>query len=76
MANRVDRRGFLKLGATAGLTSVAGGVLATPDNEGNNPTTPNEPRVARYVQLGNTDMKISDVSFGSSRLSMQIWLLP
>ncbi len=59
-----DRREFLKTGALAslgvGLLSVAGEVGAAINS------TP--PRVRRYVPLGSTGLKISDISFGSSRL--------
>jgi uncharacterized protein len=59
-----DRREFLKTGALAslgvGLLSVASEVRAA--------INPAPPRVQRYVPLGSTGLKISDISFGSSRL--------
>jgi uncharacterized protein len=59
-----DRREFLKTGALAslgvGLLSVASEVGAA--------INPTPPRVQRYVPLGSTGLKISDISFGSSRL--------
>jgi predicted aldo/keto reductase-like oxidoreductase len=60
----VGRREFLKRGALAGLgvglMSVAGKVIASVPRAG----------VGRYTPLGRTGMKISDISFGSSRLSV------
>jgi predicted aldo/keto reductase-like oxidoreductase len=57
----LDRRDFLVRGASAvgaGLLGAAGvDVLAAPA----------EPQVRRYAPLGSTGMKISDISFGSSR---------
>ena len=58
----MQRRSFLKLGAAAGTvyacsrstTSLASTV---------------EPRIQRYVPLGSTDLTVSDISFGGSRLS-------
>jgi uncharacterized protein len=59
-----DRREFLKTGALAslgvGLLSVASEVGAA--------VNPAPARVQRYVPLGSTGLKISDISFGSSRL--------
>jgi len=59
-----DRREFLKTGALAslgvGLLSAASKVRAA--------INPTPPRVQRYVPLGSTGLKISDISFGSSRL--------
>ncbi len=59
-----DRREFLKTGALASLgvslLSVASEVRAA--------INPTPPRVQRYVPLGSTGLKISDISFGSSRL--------
>ena len=58
---RLDRRDFL-LGGAAGAASLIGGIATA--------TTPaaTEPRVRRFVPLGRTGMKISDISFGSSRM--------
>lgn len=57
----VDRRTFLQAGAAAGL---AAGLL---------PLLPaaaraEAPRIRRQVRLGRTDLKVSDIGFGSSRL--------
>lgn len=59
---RLDRRDFL-LGSAAGAASLIGGVAAAAAP----PAA--EPRVRRFVPLGRTDMKIGDISFGSSRMS-------
>lgn len=60
--HELDRRAFL-LGGVAG---AAGLLTAGPiDALASEP----EPRVQRYVALGKTGMKISDISFGSSRMS-------
>lgn len=58
-----SRRGFLKAGALAsavGLTAQAEAAQRQTRNAGN--------QVRRYVRLGRTELSISDVSFGSSRL--------
>ncbi len=58
----MKRRSFLKMGAAAGAAyASAGSKSAIALNQ--------EPRVQRYVQLGNTDLTVSDISFGSSRLT-------
>jgi uncharacterized protein len=61
----IDRREFLKRGALAGIgvglmaiASEAGAAIGPPT------------RVRRYVPLGKTGLKISDISFGSSRLRL------
>jgi predicted aldo/keto reductase-like oxidoreductase len=60
----MGRREFLKSGALAGLgvglTAVAGAASASIQPL---------PQVRRYVPLGRTGMKISDISFGADRLS-------
>jgi predicted aldo/keto reductase-like oxidoreductase len=56
----LDRRDFLL--RSAGALSV--GLLGTTGAR----AEPSEPRVRRYVPLGRTGMKISDISFGSSRM--------
>ena len=56
----IGRRDVLRLGAMSGvipLASVAAG-----------PETPASGEVRRYVRLGRTELQVSDVSFGSSRL--------
>lgn len=55
------RRRFLELGATAGAgiaSGLGGGVQAA-----------EAPRIRRLVPLGRTGLEVSDISFGSSRLS-------
>ncbi len=60
--HELDRRGFL-LGGVAGAAGLlTAGAIDTLASEP-------EPRVQRYVALGKTGMKISDISFGSSRMS-------
>jgi predicted aldo/keto reductase-like oxidoreductase len=65
-AGGIDRRQFLKGGAaavslstglSAGLTALAAQASAEPA------------RVRRFVKLGSTGLEISDVSFGSSRMT-------
>lgn len=55
------RRDFLKAGAV-GAASLLGAPALAAEGAGESP------RVRRYVPLGRTDMKISDISFGSSRM--------
>ena len=57
----MDRRRFLGVGAglTAGLAGFAPGAGAATET----------PRIRRYVTLGDTDLRVSDISFGSSRSS-------
>ena len=54
----MDRRRFLGTGAglTAGLVGLAPAAGRA-----------EEPRIRRYVTLGNTGLRVSDISFGSSR---------
>ena len=65
MKKSLKRRSFLRLGAITGLasglptTALAGPPQNKPDNSAG---------VQRYVRLGKTELKISDISFGSSRL--------
>lgn len=63
--NRFDRREFFKRGAVAGI-----GIALAPFAAAAEASTPppGPPEVRRYVALGNTGMKVSDISFGSSRL--------
>ncbi len=58
----MKRRSFLKLGASAGAVYASSGPASAL-------TPKREPRVQRYVTLGNTDLEVSDISFGGSRLS-------
>ena len=54
-----DRRDFLRWGLGSALASVAiGNVCAAA-----------EPRIRRYVRLGKTELKVSDISFGSASSS-------
>lgn len=54
----VDRREFLRLGAGAALGLAAVTARAQSD-----------PGIRRYVRLGRTELKMSDISFGSSSMS-------
>ena len=56
-----DRRDFLRLGlgSALGLSSIAGSP----------PSTAAEAQIRRYVRLGKTELKISDISFGSASSS-------
>jgi len=64
MKKSLKRRSFLKFGAATGLvsgtslSSLAQQASSSPDVQG----------VKNYVTLGRTGMKISDISFGSSRI--------
>lgn len=59
----VNRRSFLRLGA---LTGVASGLpLATTNAAGPAAAAAASPAVQRYVRLGRTGLKVSDISFGS-----------
>ncbi len=60
----LDRREFLKRGALAGI-----GVGLFPLAEASASTPPSgPPQVRRYTTLGRTGLRISDISFGGSRL--------
>jgi len=63
MARSIDRRSFLRLGALAGMASGLPWrpVRALAKAAGGT-------GVQRYVVLGRTGLKVSDISFGSSRL--------
>ena len=56
-----DRRDFLRIGigSALGLGGLAGSVTQAAA----------EPQIRRYVRLGKTDLKISDISFGSASSS-------
>ena len=61
MKRNLERRDFLK----GGLATLGLGVIGNaPDALARNPE---DDRVQRYVPLGRTGMRISDISFGSSR---------
>ena len=57
----MQRRRFLELGATAGAGMASGLGPAAQGAEA--------PRIRRLVPLGRTGLEVSDISFGSSRLS-------
>src|SRR5262249_41204139 len=59
--DRLGRRQFLQRGALAGLALGALPLTASAQ-------TGTGPRVQRYATLGRTGMRVSDVSFGASRL--------
>ncbi|HTS52553.1 MAG TPA: aldo/keto reductase [Burkholderiales bacterium] len=58
----IDRRDFLRLGAGAAL-----GLAATRACAQAQTSTPG--RIRRYVRLGRTELKVSDISFGSASSS-------
>ncbi|MDA0979360.1 MAG: aldo/keto reductase [Proteobacteria bacterium] len=61
--SKVDRRSFLRLGAMTGLASgLSVNGLATASVSA---ASPRSAGVQRYVRLGKTDLKVSDISFGS-----------
>ena len=58
----MQRRTFLKLGTAAAVGMASNQASANADGA-------KIPRIQRYVGLGNTDLTVSDISFGCSRLS-------
>ena len=62
-SERLDRRAFLRRGMLASL-----GVGVFPLTSGAQPLSSARAEVRRYVPLGHTGIKMSDISFGSSRL--------
>lgn len=60
---RFDRRAFLRRGALASL-----GVGLLPLTSAAQPLLHSKVEVRRYVSLGHTGIRMSDISFGSSRL--------
>jgi predicted aldo/keto reductase-like oxidoreductase len=60
----IDRREFLRRGALAAAAALAPAAAAAAPE----PEPAAEPRVRRRTVLGRTGLRISDVSFGSSRL--------
>jgi predicted aldo/keto reductase-like oxidoreductase len=60
----IDRRKFLGLGAAA-----TAGFHGLPAVARQGVDEPNSPRIRRYVTLGRTGLRVSDISFGSSSLS-------
>jgi predicted aldo/keto reductase-like oxidoreductase len=65
MKNPINRRTFLRVGAMTGLASGIP-INALADND--MAKAAKDEGVKRYVTLGRTGLKISDISFGSSRL--------
>lgn len=63
---KLSRRSFLRLSALAGMVPAT---LNAADSEvATSGQVHSEAMVGSYVRLGKTELKISDVSFGSSRL--------
>ena len=63
---KVDRRSFLRLGAVTGLAAgmpVKAAVDASPSSLSS--SSASSPGVKHYVRLGRTELKVSDISFGS-----------
>ncbi len=60
----IGRREFLKRGVLAGV-----GVSLTPLAAVANASLETGPQVRRYTTLGRTGLKVSDISFGASRLT-------
>ena len=60
---RLNRREFLRKSALTGL-----GAALFPLTAAARPREPSNVEVRRYVPLGRTGIKMSDISFGSSRL--------
>ena len=58
----MQRRTFLKLGTAAAVGMASNQVSS-------NAESAEIPRIQRYVRLGKTELTVSDISFGSSRLS-------
>jgi predicted aldo/keto reductase-like oxidoreductase len=61
----MNRRDFLRFGVGAAAWGVAGLVEATQGA----PPAPAADRIQRYVPLGRTGLKVSDISFGSASSS-------
>ena len=61
---KVDRRSFLRLGAVTGLASGLP-VKAALASETASANTGSQKAVREYVRLGRTELKVSDISFGS-----------
>src|SRR6266852_9495879 len=64
LASEMGRREFLKRGVLAGV-----GVSLMPLSGSASASVDTTPQVRRYSTLGRTGLKISDISFGASRLS-------
>lgn len=63
MQNR-DRRSFIKAGALTGAGALLPGTAATSSAPSSAPSA----EVKSYRRLGRTELQVSDISFGSSRL--------
>lgn len=61
------RRGFLQAGVSA---SIAGPLLASGAHAESAPPVRTGQNIQRYSTLGRTGLKVSDISFGSSRLRL------
>ncbi|MDA0271683.1 MAG: aldo/keto reductase [Proteobacteria bacterium] len=59
---KVDRRSFLRLGA---LTGLAAGIPINAATDGASSSAAAPRGVKSYVRLGRTELKVSDISFGS-----------
>lgn len=77
MKKSLNRRTFLRLGAVTGLASGLSSTALAADSNLTEKDKPGSPTgssagsskgVQRYVTLGKTGLRISDISFGSSRL--------
>ncbi len=62
------RRNFLISGATAGVAASVAGLTSSPPAHATAQATGRSQGVRSYRRLGRTELKISDISFGSSRL--------
>lgn len=68
LMEEIDRRRFLKLsGTAAGLLPLAGVQAATQRSSALDSVQP-DPEIRHYATLGRTGIRLSDISFGSSRL--------
>ena len=61
---KVDRRSFLRLGAVTGLAAGIP-VNAAADGSSSASFQGSSQGVKNYVRLGRTELKVSDISFGS-----------
>ena len=69
MIKHYKRRSILKLGALTGLASASVTTISSTHASTEQAQQPFvEPLIKKYVRLGRTGLKISDISFGSSQL--------
>lgn len=70
MKKSLNRRSFLQLSALTGVATGIPWTTAGARAAAESPSTSNhvDSAVSEYVRLGRTDLEISDISFGSSRL--------